>query len=99
MSELNGCAYCVAAHGAIGKMGGLSADELANYRRGIGKSAREDAILAFSRRIVRTGGAGAGTELAALREAGVSEGAISRSSRTWRSRRWSPDGRTPTMGG
>jgi uncharacterized peroxidase-related enzyme len=76
VSELNGCAYCVAAHGAIGKMGGLTADDLANYRRGLGRNAREDAILAFSRRIVRTGGAGAGTELEALSEAGVSEGAV-----------------------
>lgn len=76
VSELNGCAYCVAAHGAIGKMGGLSADDLANYRKGLGRNPREDAILAFCRRIVRTGGAGAGTELARLREQGVGEGAI-----------------------
>lgn len=76
VSELNGCAYCVAAHGAIGKMGGLSPDDLANYRRGVGRNPREDAILAFCRRIVRTGGAGAGTELARLREHGVGDGAI-----------------------
>lgn len=76
VSELNGCAYCVSAHGAIGKLGGLGADEIANFRKGVGRSPREDAILAFSRRIVRTGGAGAGTELAALRESGVSDGAV-----------------------
>jgi uncharacterized peroxidase-related enzyme len=76
VSELNGCAYCVAAHGAIGKGGGLSPDDIANYRKGVGRSPREDAILAFCRRIVRTGGTGAGTELAGLRETGVSDGAI-----------------------
>lgn len=76
VSELNGCAYCVAAHGAIGKMGGLAPEVIANYRRGVGQNPREDAILALCRRVVRTGGAGAGTELAGLREAGVSDGAI-----------------------
>jgi len=56
-SELNGCAYCVSAHGALGKMAGLSPDEIDWARAGRAPSAREQAILALVRRVVRTGGA------------------------------------------
>ena len=35
-----------------------------------------DVILAFARRVVRTGGSRAGTDLARLREAGVSDGEV-----------------------
>jgi alkylhydroperoxidase family enzyme len=45
----------------------------ATARDGHGQNAREDALLGLVRRVVRTGGAGTGTELAALREAGVSD--------------------------
>jgi len=72
-SELNGCAYCVAAHGALGKLSGLSPDDIEAARAGRGASAREQAILALVRRVVRTGGAGAGTDLARAREAGLSD--------------------------
>lgn len=76
VSELNGCAYCVSAHSMIGGMVGLSAAEQEGARAGQGASERESALLAFARRIVRTGGARAGTELARLREAGVSDAEI-----------------------
>jgi AhpD family alkylhydroperoxidase len=42
VSELNGCGYCLAAHSAMGKMAGLSPDEVEQARRGQGKSAREN---------------------------------------------------------
>lgn len=72
-SELNGCGYCVSAHAMLGKKAGLTADEVERARIGDAASPREAAILALVRRVVRTGGAGAGTELAQLREAGVSD--------------------------
>jgi uncharacterized peroxidase-related enzyme len=72
-SELNGCAYCVSAHGALGRRAGLSPDDVQAARDGRGAGAREQAILALVRRVVRTGGGGAGTELAAAREAGVTD--------------------------
>ena len=75
-SELNGCAYCVSAHGALGKLAGLSPDDIEGARAGRAPSAREQAILALVRRVVRTGGAGAGTDLARAREAGLSDGEI-----------------------
>lgn len=75
-SELNGCAYCISAHGALGKLAGLSPDEIEAARNGRGANAREQAILALVRRVVRTGGAGAGTELARAREAGLSDAEV-----------------------
>jgi uncharacterized peroxidase-related enzyme len=75
-SELNGCGYCVAAHGALGKRAGLDADAIAAARTGTASDARTRAILALVRRVVRTGGMGAGTELAKARAAGLSDGAI-----------------------
>ncbi|HEU4410476.1 MAG TPA: carboxymuconolactone decarboxylase family protein [Polyangiaceae bacterium] len=73
VSELNGCAYCVAAHGALAARAGLSAAEAEAARAGLGANERESALLALARRVVRTGGAQAGTELARAREAGVGD--------------------------
>ncbi len=74
--ELNGCGYCVSAHGTLGKLAGMSPDDIEAARTGRGANAREQAILALIRRVVRTGGAGAGTDLARAREAGLSEAEV-----------------------
>jgi uncharacterized peroxidase-related enzyme len=76
ISELNGCGYCVRAHNALGKMSGLNDNDIQSARDGVGANEREHALLAFARRVVRTGGARAGTEVARLREAGVKDAAI-----------------------
>lgn len=76
ISELNGCGYCISAHTALGKREKLTDAEIEAARRGTGANERETALLAFARRIVRTGGAGAGSELATARAAGVSDAAI-----------------------
>ncbi len=72
-SEVNGCGYCISAHTMLGKKAGLTADEVDRARLGDAATPREKAILALVRRIVRTGGGGAGAELAQLREAGVTD--------------------------
>jgi uncharacterized peroxidase-related enzyme len=76
VSELNGCGYCVSAHSALGARLGVTAAELSAARTGTGTSPRENALLALARRVVRTGGARAGGELARLREAGVTDAEI-----------------------
>lgn len=76
LSELNGCAYCVSAHTFVGERVGLKPEEIAAARAGTATSARESAILAFARRVLRTGGSRAGTELARLREDGVSDAEV-----------------------
>lgn len=76
VSELNGCAYCVSAHAALAAKSGISPDEIAAGRAGRATSAKDAALLALARRVVRTGGAAAGGELARAREAGLSDAAI-----------------------
>ena len=73
VSELNGCAYCISAHGALGARVGLSSSDIEAARDGRGASERESALLALARRVVRTGGAHTQTELARAREAGISD--------------------------
>ncbi len=75
-SELNGCGYCISAHGALGRLAGLSPDDIEAARLGRGANAREQAILLLVRKVVRTGGAAAGTELARAREAGLTDGEV-----------------------
>lgn len=76
VSELNGCAYCVSAHGALGKMVGLAPAEIAAARSGFGANTRENALLALARRVVRTGGHGAAAELTRARAAGVTDAEV-----------------------
>jgi uncharacterized peroxidase-related enzyme len=76
VSELNGCAYCVAAHHALGKMSGISDEDILSARDGRGSNERENALLALARRVAHGSAARAGTELARAREAGVSDGEV-----------------------
>lgn len=73
VSELNGCGYCISAHGASAKRLDLTQADIDAARAGLGRSEREDAILALARRVVRTGGAQAGHELRRARAAGVTD--------------------------
>jgi uncharacterized peroxidase-related enzyme len=76
VSELNGCGYCVSAHEAFAKHGGLSLPEIERARLGQGANPREDALLALARRVVRAGGARTGAEVAQCREAQVPDASI-----------------------
>jgi uncharacterized peroxidase-related enzyme len=76
VSELNGCSYCLSAHTALATRAGASPEDAAAAREGQSPSRRERAIFALARRIVRTGGARAGRELAEAREAGLTDGEI-----------------------
>jgi uncharacterized peroxidase-related enzyme len=73
VSEMNGCEYCVAAHTAIGKMVGLSEEELINSRRGTGSDAKVDAVLKFSRQAVEKRGWVSDEDVSALRNAGYGD--------------------------
>lgn len=75
-SELNGCSYCVSAHGALARRFELSPEEISQARRGRGHDEREDAMLALAQRVLRTGGGGAAAELERARKAGLNDAAI-----------------------
>lgn len=76
VSELNGCGYCVSAHGAMSRRFELTQQDIDRARLGQGANERENALLALARRITRTGGAQAGTELELARKAGLSDAQV-----------------------
>ena len=76
VSERNGCDYCLAAHTTIGKMVGLSQEQILDSRHGTAVDSKTDAVLRFAAQIVDKQGRVDEAELKAVREAGVSDAAI-----------------------
>lgn len=75
-AQENGCDYCLSAHTAIGKMVGLSNEEIAASRQGNGINAKATAALTFAKHVLNTKGQIDKAELAEARNAGLSDGEI-----------------------
>jgi len=76
VGETNGCAYCLAAHTAIGKKIGLSEGTILDSRRADSESSKEKAVLQFARDVVRTRGEVRDREVDHLRTLGFTDGEI-----------------------
>ena len=76
VAQDNECDYCLSAHTAIGKMVGLTPDEIAQSREGRSSDEHVAAALTFARRVLATRGAIGESDLAAVRAAGFSDGEI-----------------------
>lgn len=76
IGQANDCNYCLAAHSAIGKMVGLTAEQILDSRRGNAIEAKSDAVLKFSRKVLETKGHVSNEDVAAVREAGLNDGEI-----------------------
>lgn len=76
ISEVNGCEYCLAAHSAVGKMVGLTSDQIRDSRLGSAIDPKVDALLRFARRVVDARGRVTNDDLAEVRAAGFDDGAI-----------------------
>lgn len=76
VGEANGCNYCLSAHSAIGKMVGLSDDQVLEARQGRSEDAKVNAILNFAVQVVEKRGQVSDQEVAAVRSAGVSDAEI-----------------------
>jgi uncharacterized peroxidase-related enzyme len=76
VGEANDCGYCIAAHGAIGKLAGLSEAQIMQARNGEADSPRDAAVLTLARRIVETRGHVPTAELDAFKAAGFDDAAI-----------------------
>lgn len=76
VGESNDCDYCIAAHGAIGAMVGLSATQIAAARHGHASDPRDAALLQLARRIVEARGKVPTAELDAFKSAGFDDAAI-----------------------
>lgn len=76
VAEANGCDYCLAAHSALGKMAGLTPDQIRASRLGADEDAKTDALLRFARQVVETRGKVSDGDVTAVRAAGYSDGDI-----------------------
>jgi uncharacterized peroxidase-related enzyme len=76
VAQANGCEYCLAAHTAIGKMAGLTAEQIRDSRQGHAVDPKVDALIRFARMVAKAKGRVSDGELKAIREAGFDDGAI-----------------------
>ncbi len=76
VGQANSCDYCLSAHSAIGKMVGLSADQILDSRRGSSSEPTTNAVLRFARQLVDKRGLVSDADLEAVRSAGLNDGAI-----------------------
>jgi uncharacterized peroxidase-related enzyme len=76
VADQNSCQYCLSAHTAIGKMAGLSAEEIEMSRSANSSSAKTAAALKFAQQLVASRGQVSEADLEAVRQAGYNEGEI-----------------------
>lgn len=76
VGQANSCDYCLSAHSTIGKMVGLTAEQILESRRGSSTEPTTDAVLRFTRQLVDKRGLVSDADLAAVRGAGWNDGAI-----------------------
>ncbi len=76
VSQGNNCQYCVSAHTLLAKKAGLSDDEILSIRRFEAQSEKHQALLKFVTRVIETHGFVDDSEIAAVRDAGYTDGQI-----------------------
>jgi len=73
VADRNRCEYCLAAHTALGRKAGATAEEMAAAQAGLSNEPKTAAALAFALKVVDARGQVADTDVARLREAGFSD--------------------------
>jgi uncharacterized peroxidase-related enzyme len=76
VAQANGCDYCLSAHTAVGKMVGLTADQIRDSRLGTAVDPKADALIRFARKVVETRGRVGDADLDEVRGAGFDDGVI-----------------------
>lgn len=76
IAQANGCEYCLAAHSTIGKMVGLTAEQIHDSRLGTAIDPRADALVRFAVKVVQTRGRVSDADLDEVRDAGFGDGVI-----------------------
>ena len=76
VAEANRCEYCLSAHTAIGKMVGLSENDIQASRSSQATDAKTDAALKFAHEIVVRRGELNQSDVQAVRKAGFADGEI-----------------------
>jgi uncharacterized peroxidase-related enzyme len=73
VAQVSQCAYCLAAHSAIGAHVGLKNEEIFAARKGEAKDAKTQAILKFTKSVVEQRGHLKDSDVHALHTAGVTD--------------------------
>jgi len=76
VADRNACHYCLAAHTALGRKAGASADEMAAAQMGESSDPRTAAALRFAIQLVEGRGAVSAAQVQALREAGFDDAQV-----------------------
>jgi uncharacterized peroxidase-related enzyme len=76
VAQENGCEYCVSAHTLLGRNAGLKPEQIIAARKGQSEEAKSSAELELAGQILRSRGNLTDSQLAAARQAGVSDGEI-----------------------
>jgi uncharacterized peroxidase-related enzyme len=76
VSERNGCGYCLAAHSMIGKMRGLTSEEVLASRRAEAADDADRAAVTFAAGLVDRRGEVGDEDVEALRAAGYDDGGV-----------------------
>ena len=75
-AQENHCNYCLSAHSAIGKMVGLSHEQIIASRKGRGDNDKTTAALKLARQVLESKGQVSESDLDAVRAVGFSDGEI-----------------------
>ncbi len=76
VADLNGCAYCLAAHSAMSEQAGVDAACARRFRQGLSDDPKEQTVLALTTKVVLERGQHCGFAIAAAREVGVTDAEI-----------------------
>jgi len=76
VAQANGCDYCLAAHSTIGKMVGLTDEQVHDSRLGTAIDPRADALIRFAVKVVQTRGRVSDADLDEVRQAGCDDDVI-----------------------
>ncbi len=76
VANLNTCDYCLSAHNALGKLAGLSADDLSLAQSAEAHDPKTAAALRFAVKVVRERGLLPASEVESLRTVGYADGEI-----------------------
>src|SRR4051794_31178178 len=76
VAQANGCDYCLAAHSAVGRMVGLTADQIRDSRLGTAVDPKADALIRLALKVVDARGRVGDSDLDGVRRAGFDDAAI-----------------------